>query len=406
MFYLHTIGCNIKRNRTKSIITAGICVFVLLLLNMYLKNIDSSKQQLESLPSVTSVYCRITNLNGSLEVGLEISEDLVDNLLSSNKIKDAAFTVRLLAGEGEFPLEDWKEKLTLFVAGANRVTAIAGLSPENIHMEEEAVTDFFASSAPVCLVSEPAMGKHQWEIGDTIPLNLFYQYYDDRNQLYYEPLEVIEVEILGTMDTIISNTGQMPADILLPFETLRESYRRQQVPFFADSTSFYVADPLQLNAFKEEMRSFGLMEKIPAADYNYQGIALAVRDSTFRTLAGQLRQSIDTLQSFYPLIGVTILCIGYIVSFLLMNSRQKEFALMRALGTGRGTCFRLFLLEQLALILIGGIVGGTAAIWLFGSGSTIILAGSIFIISYFVGCMAALWRVGRTSVTEALFSRD
>lgn len=406
MFFLHTIQCNIKRNIAKSIITINICIFVLLLLNVYLKNLKSSNDQLISLPSVTSIYCRITNLNGSLETGLEISEDLVDNMLSSNQVKDAAFTIRLTAGEGDFPIEDWKEKLTLFIAGANKITAIAGISPENIHMQEVTITDFFSSSKPICLVSETVMEKYQWEPGDTVTLNLYYQYYDDKNQLHYEPLELISVEIIGTMDTITSSTGQMPPDILLPFETLRESFHRQQVSFMAESAFFYVADPLQLNAFKEEMRSIGLMEKIPTADYNYQGVALAVRDTTFRTLASQLRQSIDTLQGFFPLIGITIVCIGYIASFLLINSRQKEFALMRALGAGRGTCFALFLLEQLTLILIGEIIGGGLAYLLLRSGMAVAVAGVLFFLSYLLGCMAALWRMGRTSVAEALFRAE
>ena len=406
MFYLHTIQCNIKRNRAKSIITVSICIFVLLLLNVYLKNMESNKEQLTSLPSVTSIYCRITNLNGSLETGLEISEDLVDKLLASDKVRDASFSLRLLAGEGEFPIEDWKEHLTLFVAGANTITAIAGLSPENIHMQEGEAADFFSSSEPVCLVSETTMEKYQWQMGDTVTLNLYYQYYDDRNQLHYEPLELMPVEIIGTVDTITSSTGQMSPDILLPFETLREGFHREQAPFAAESGSFYVAEPLQLNAFKEEMKSFGLMEKVPAADYNYQGIALAVRDTTFRTLASQLRQSIDTLQSFFPLIGLTILCIGYMASFLLLNSRQKEFALMRALGAGRGTCFGLLLSEQAALIFAGEILGGGMALLLLHSGTAVLSAGGVFFLSYLLGCMAALWRMGRTSVTEALFSTE
>jgi ABC-type antimicrobial peptide transport system permease subunit len=167
-----------------------------------------------------------------------------------------------------------------------------------------------------------------------------------------------------------------------------------------------VADPLQLNKFKKEMKSIGLLQKSPTADYNYQGISLTVRDSTFRFLGNQLLQSIDTLQSFLPLVGITIVCIGYITSFLLINTRQKEFALMRAIGVGRGMCFRLFLLEQLLIILVGEILGGGIAFLLFQSSVTVAIAGSIFFISYLSGCMFALWRMGRTSVINALFSME
>jgi hypothetical protein len=376
------------------------------MLNLYLTNLDSSKQQLKELAAVNSVYCRITNLNGSNETGLEIKEDMVDKLQSSSQVKDATFTVRLLAGEGEFPLEDWKEHLTLFVTGINRISAISGLSPEKIHWKGEAEEKFFSSPVPGCLVSESTMEKFQWNIGDTIFLNLYYQYYDERNQLHYKPLELMPIEILGTVDTFISTTEQVPSDILIPFDTIRECFRRQKAPFSADSTYFYVADPLQLNKFKKEMKSIGLLQKSPTADYNYQGISLTVRDSTFRFLGNQLLQSIDTLQSFLPLVGITIVCIGYITSFLLINTRQKEFALMRAIGVGRGMCFRLFLLEQLLIILVGEILGGGIAFLLFQSSVTVAIAGSIFFISYLSGCMFALWRMGRTSVINALFSME
>lgn len=406
MFYLHTIQCNIKRNKTKGILTVSICIIILLMLNLYLTNLDSSKQQLKELAAVNSVYCRITNLNGSIETGLEIKEDIVDKLQSSAQVKNATFTVRLLAGEGEFPLEDWKEHLTLFVTGINRISAIGGLSPEMIHWQGEADENFFSTSIPGCLVSEFTMEKYHWNIGNIISLNLYYQYYDERNQLHYKPLELMPIEILGTVEPFLSTTEQMPSDILIPFDTIRECFRRQKAPFSADSAYFYVADPLRLNTFKKEMKSIGLLQKSPTADYNYQGISLTVRDSTFRTLGNQLLQSIDTLQSFLPLIGITIICIGYIASFLLINTRQKEFALMRALGVGKGMCFRLFLLEQLLLILLGEILGGVTAFLLFRRGVIVAIAGSSFFISYLSGCMFALWRMGRTSVINALFSME
>jgi ABC-type antimicrobial peptide transport system permease subunit len=250
------------------------------------------------------------------------------------------------------------------------------------------------------------MEKYQLKIGDTIPLNLFYQYFDEQEELHYSPLEIISISIIGTMDPIDSSTEQLPPDILLPFETVRASFHAQGVAFSAESAFFYVSDPLQLNAFKKEMKSFGLQAKAPSAKYSYQGIALAVRDTIFRILASQLRQSIDTLQSFFPLIFIIVLFIGYITSFLLINSRQKEFALMRALGAGRGKCFLLFFLEQFLLIFLGELIGGGVAIVLFHKALMVLFAGNIFLFSYLLGCVVALWRMEKTSITEALFCSE
>lgn len=405
MLYLHIVIYNIKRNKWKSIITFGICIFVFLLLNLYLNNIYICKMQLNDLANISPIYCRVSNLSGSNEVGLEISEKLIRNLESSNKIKDVTFSVRMVAGVGDFSIEDWKEKLNLSVAGANSIDAISGISLEDIHMEED-VGDFFTSSKRTCIINKSTMEKYQWEIGGNVTLNLYYQYYDEKERLHYKPLELIPLEIIGTMDLFSTKTEQLPPEILIPFEVVREVFHKNQIDFYADSASFYVTDPLQLNDFKEEMRSFGLQERAPTTTKSYEGIALAVRDTTFRTLASQLRQSIDALEGFFPFIFIIVIFIGYITSFLLINSRQKEYALMRALGAGRGKCFLIFFLEQFFLIILGEIIGGGLAILILKKTFVVVLTGNIFLFSYLLGCIFALWRIGKSSVIEALFCTE
>lgn len=406
MFYLHTVFCNIKRNRAKSMSTIIICVFVLGLLSVYFNQISSNKAQLEELAKIIPVYCRITNLNGSLETGLEISDTLIQEIKNNTTfVKDPAFTVRLVAGLGDFPIEEWREKLNLNVVGANTIEAITGLSKEMIKANVD-VSDFFASTKQICILSDAIMERNHFSIGDTISLNLYYQYYDEHKTLHYEKLALLPMKIVGTMEAISANTEQLSPDIILPFETVRDSYIAQGITFYADSSFFYVANPLTINDFKKEMKRIGLLEKIPAADYAYQGNALIVRDTTFRSLASQLRQSIDTLHDFFPLIFFLIVFIGYIISFLLINSRQKEFALMRALGVSRGKAFLLFLLEQSCLIIIGiGLGGGIIALVLHKV-IVAFYAGIIFLVSYMIGCMFALWRMGKLSVTQALFCKE
>lgn len=208
------------------------------------------------------------------------------------------------------------------------------------------------------------------------------------------------------MDLFNTNTLQLPSDILIPFEAVRKVFHQNKIDFYVDSASFYVADPLQLNVFKNEMKSFGLLERAPSAKLTYDGIALVVRDTTFRTLASQLRQSIDALEGFFPFISTIVIFIGYITSFLLLNSRQKEYALMRALGAGRGKCFLIFFLEQFFLIILGAFIGGGTANLILKGTLEVVTTGNIFLFSYFFGCMVALWRIGKTSVIEALFCTE
>lgn len=405
MFYLHIVLCNMKRNKWKSISTVSICIFIFILLNLYLIYIYNCKMQLNDLPNISPIYCSISNLNGSSQVGLEISENLIKDLEASTKVKDVAFSIRMLAGIGDFPIEDWNKKLNLNAAGANSITAVSGISLEDIHMEDDIVS-FFTSSNPTCIINKSIMDKNQLKVGDNVILNLYYQYYDEKEYLHYAPLELLSLKIIGTMELFSTNTLQLPPDILIPFGTVREVFHQNKIDFYADSASFYVTDPLQLNVFKDEMKSFGLLERAPSAKLTYDGIALAVRDTTFRTLASQLRQSIDSLERFFPFISTIIIFIGYITSFLLLNSRQKEYALMRALGVGRGKCFFIFFLEQFLLIILGALIGGGIANLILKGTPEVVTTGNIFLFSYFLGCIVALWRIGKTSVIEALFCTE
>ncbi|GEM_PF-7038847 len=59
-------------------------------------------------------------------------------------MKIPAFTIRMVAGFGDFPIEEWREKLNLNVVGANTMDAITGLSKEMIKTNTD-LSNFFLS---------------------------------------------------------------------------------------------------------------------------------------------------------------------------------------------------------------------------------------------------------------------
>lgn len=395
---------NIYRNKYKSIITISICICLVLLLNVYLGNINSNERQLNSLPEVVPVHCMVTSLNGNRQAGLVIKGEVIEKLRQSSHVKEDAYTVRMMGGIGEFDIQDWKEHLNLNIIGINHVNAVPGLASDNIHMNQEEQKTFFSSSSTECIVSSSLIEERGWKVGDNISLNLYYYTYDIKG-IDITPLELLTVKIAGEMEPTLTMTEQMPPDILLPLETIKESYERNNVPFSADSASFYISNPLLINEFKEEMESIGLMAKVSSAMDSYQGIALTVKDSIFISLASQLQQTISMLYNFFLTICITIVIIGYITSFLLIGSRQKEFSLMRALGVGAWGCFRILLLEQFLLILTGGIIGSILCIG-FQSAKTVLMAAALILISYLLGVSMALWRLGRRNTVQLLFMED
>lgn len=393
---------SLKRRKAANLITVCISFLLVVLLNLYFGTMHSYEQQLHELAENALVYGRVTNKNGSRDSGLFISESVLDGLSASDLITDESCAVYLLAGEGEFTQAEWEKCVHLQVSGVNRTEVVDGLSAEKIHFGKKYDESFFASDSLVCIVDESVMRKYGWETGDKIELTMYY--YSSASELFkleLYPLGLVELEIVGSMERLAGVTSAIPPDVVMPFEAVRRIYHQQEIPFFADTVSFYVDDPMRLNDFKEEMRAIGLQERDPTAMDSYIGYTLAVRDSNFVTMASQLRQSIEVLRSFLPVVCILIFAIGYIVSYLLGNGRMGEYALLRLQGMGSVKGTAPFLGEQFILILLGNLFGN-ALMLLFADSVVVILVNGVVFAAYGIGIIMAYCRMGRKSVIGLL----
>ncbi len=408
MFYLRTALRNIWRFKIKSTLTILICIFIISLLNVYWSNIESNRKQLIDMADTLPIYCRITNLVGSKVAGLDIPEVTINNLQSSSYVKNLVYTVRLMAGEGEFLIDDWKEHLNISVMALNSIQGVEGISKEKIILKEGINLDFLKATANYCIVSKRCMEEHQWEIGDTVSLNIFYYLHKNEYALKIEPLNLVSFEIVGSMEgTAYDDSGYLPPEILLPVEAVREIYRSVEIPFSADSAFFYLADPLQLNKFKAEMKEFRLLQQSSGARENDKGEALSVKDSVFITAANRLKQGMDTLLDFLPMVLLIVIFIGYITSYLLVYSRKKDFFIMRSLGFRYREVFLIFFMEQLILALSGALIQSIISmIFLTHSVSMLFVVNFGFIICFMMGEVIAVWKLGRGNVMEALSQND
>lgn len=393
---------SLKRRKTANLITVWISLLLVVLLNLYFGTMHSYERQLHKLAENASVYCRITNMNGSRDSGLFISESVLDGLTASGLIADESCAVYLLAGEGEFTQVQWEQCVHLQVSGVNRMEAVDGLSADKIHFSPQYDESFFSSDRPVCIVDESVMRKHGWKTGDKIQLTMYY--YSSASELFkleLYPLGLVELEIIGGMERLMGVTSAVPPDVIIPFEAVRRIYHQQEISFYADTVSFYVDDPMRLNDFKEEMKSIGLLERDPAAMDSYIGHALAVRDSNFVTMASQLKQSIEVLRSFLPVVCILTFAIGYIVSYLLGNGRMGEYALLRLQGMGgiKGTI--PFLGEQFILVLLGNLLGDTLMMF-FAKPAVLMLVNGVVFAAYGIGLIMAYGHMGRKSVMGLL----
>lgn len=401
---------SIKRKKMECMVILVITIALVILMNLYFESIRSYELQLADLSDHMPVYCRVTNPIGNRESGLLISYEIVDKIKKSEFVCEEAYSSWMMAGVGNFPQKEWQANLELFVTGINTPMAIPGLNMEQLHMEAEnselilTKNKFFFSKEPICIVSQSEMDKRGWKIGDVIPLNLYHYIYDNATlAVDVAPLDLVNVKIAGSMDDIASNTSVVPPDVILPFDTVRRIFQDMNKNINVDSLSFYVKDPLKLNEFKKEMRTIGFQEKNFEAPDSYTGIALTVRDNNFIATANQLRESMDVLKGFLPVIFLVILAIGYVVSFLLSNNRKIEFALLRVQGISASKCVFMFIAEHMLLVIIGNAIGDVLCYLINSSRYTILWINVFLLIFYLFGAATAFWQIGRKSSMQTLF---
>ncbi len=179
----------------------------------------------------------------------------------------------------------------------------------------------------------------------------------------------MHLRVVGQIDDSDPLESMEYPDMLMPFQTAWDAFEAQQIDSTAEAVSFYVRDPLALNAFKEEMGQIGelgLMEvyRGEGAKFSYKGTALYVQDGIFITMAGRLKTAIRILTVFLLPMGILVFIVGYVISHLLANGRVKEFALFRSLGVGAPFAVWVFWCEQFVLVFAGNVLGCLMALLL------------------------------------------
>lgn len=405
MYLLPVAVRNLRRSGYKSVLCMLICAFATLLLGLYMRNIEDLGQTLKKLPEAMEVSAKISNLDGSMDQGLKIEAELVSNLLSSDHVAEPAVTVQLLAGFGFFSPEEWQTHLTIQTRGVNSLDGV-GLKPEHITLPEGISPDFLADDEQKCLIDRSLMEANGYKTGDTIPITIYYYRYGDYHQIFCEPLEQCEYEIAGTVDAP-GGTGGVYPELLLPIKAVENSYRRAGIPFLADSFSFLVKNPLELNAFKEEMHRFGLLPVSAGSELHYEGNALVVEDETFIRAAERIEENLTLLKGFFPLIDAITAGVGYLTAHLFVRNRRQEYATLRSVGLGKVWGYLVFFLEYF-LLAAGGCGVGILCMQagMQGGWRQSLTAAAVFLGCCLPGTAAALISMGQGSVMQILTQKD
>lgn len=354
MFYIRMVSVSFWRRRARTLLHLMICAATVIFLGIYMGNLEGSRSQLHRLAKKVPVEATVINLSGGRESGLFIKESLFDGVMNSEHVKDPLFTLQLTAEEKE-------QEFTILA-----MTSLNGYEK------------LFGTREKACVITSGLSERLKLKEGDTLTLNLQYYKLDTDTHLSWQilPLERVSYKIAG-----ITDTDTAPAEIMIPMETARDSYRNQNVRFFVSSGSFRVKEPLKLNAFKQEMDTIGFLEVIPQAQSALEGYSLTVKDETFIRASKSVSEGYRTMRLFFPAICAGLAGAGFVTAYLLGTSRQEEYKLRRLLGMPHTDCLVIYLAEQGVTELIGGMTG--SALSVLATGTPVHLAAVSFCIFFF-----------------------
>lgn len=426
MFTIRQAFINIKKNKSKSLFTFVISLLILMFLLLFATNIEKSERDIKQLPETAPVRGNVTNVSGTMENGLKIDYfNLIKAIDDSKYTEDVRYEAKVYIGpyrtkrdefiiaNGGYAVNEWntipedvRERIA-FIDGYDETSLT---SDENIIIVEESLLEFFSEAD-----SEKEEKEIIYKAGDMLPYSMGYGY-RGMEVMQIRPVYSGEAKVVGTYTLTSEEKGidreagnPYPAYISFYFTSnyLAKVFEEKNEEYYMDNCSFKLSDPRNLGRFKSQMRKAGFTST------NVRGVNLAVTsslviyDELYIKNAQQLEKNLTLMRTFQPVFFVLVLIIGFIASYLLMQSRRNELAIMRSLGTGAFRCFVILMLESLMLMIISSLVSGVVAVLLLGmSAMESIKIIGLFAGFYLLGTALAVILLSRFSVMEILSRTD
>ncbi len=347
------------------------------------------------------VTVSITDLSGTINDGLGITNEFVLAFSADNRLGDYLSNIQMLARHtvslDVSGTENGPTNLLYMLIGVQSTKLTPELWPESdcvITWNEGYDESALASQEMVCLVPEGMHTRTDPNTGEE------YIRLEVKRQ---SPTEDKMITTRVWLTVAGTYTGSDNVNIYSSFYACQQVYRTLEKPMLVDMAQATLADNDTLATFREASKQWFAEPNVLGQEtpwgkgiYDYYPFALNINDYLLKQAATTMETSI----AINRLCAVLVLCLsagaGFLIGFLTVRSRKREIALMRTLGKSNGRIYLDFALEQMLCVALGVAVGGAYGLW-DPADQLGILAGV-----YFVGLTFALMIFLHTNLLSSI----
>lgn len=337
----------ILRSPLKSILTIIFSISIIIFIGLYINNIKTLETSLRKLSQTIPVTGEICDISGSKTTGLEIDERKGNQIISSQYIVQAKYTIQVVANN-----INNQNNISTTLMGCNSIDALPLLYDDNIDFMSGNDSSFLTDDKNNCIVEAEFAKQNNIVLGQEITFSLSIYKYDSGVYLT-DNIDNVKMNVIGIYDyNSATNTS-----IIVPVKSLARLIKESGNEVFYDSLKFELKDPGKLNEFKQDVKSIGFSNINSQSVQSVAGNSLIVYDNIYIENASNILDALQMYRLFEIPFIILMFVLYVLVIFLLIKNKQLEMAISLSLGQSKKAVnFNLFL-EIEILSILGCLLG-------------------------------------------------
>lgn len=342
----------ILRSPLKSILTIIFSISIIIFIGLYINNIKTLETSLKKLSQTIPVTGEICDISGSKTTGLEIDERKGNQIISSQYVVQAKYTIQVVASN-----INNQNNISTTLMGCNSIDALPLLYDDNIDFMSGNDSSFLTDDKNNCIVEAEFAKQNNIVLGQEITFSLSIYKYDSGVYLT-DNIDNVKMNVIGIYDyNSATNTS-----IIVPVKSLARLLKDSGNEVFYDSLKFELKDPGKLNEFKQDVKNIGFSNINSQSVQSVAGNSLIVYDNIYIENASNILDALQMYRLFEIPFIILMFVLYVLVIFLLIKNKQLEMAISLSLGQSKKAVnFNLFL-EIEILSILGCLLGVLALV--------------------------------------------